>query len=72
MLRLLVNITMITDTNFSVSAFYQLLKFVIANISGSYIICGSVIVMCMFATTLSNLIYKVLNLAVMSVFVVAL
>jgi hypothetical protein len=72
MLRLLSNITAMADTNSSVSTLYQFTKFAITNVSGSYMVCGSIIVMCMFATTLRNLIYKVLNLAVMSVFVVAL
>ena len=72
MIKLLINTTTTADTNLSASTFYQLLKFVITNVSSSYVMCGFIIVMCMFATTLRNLIYKVLNLAIMSVFVVAL
>lgn len=73
MLKLLINITTSADAqNFSNSTFDQLLRLTIANTSAPYAICGSIIVMCMFATTLRNLIYKVLNLAVLSVFVVAL
>lgn len=72
MLKLLLNLTSVADQNFSISCFYNTLGFTITNTSAPYAICGSIIVMCMFATTLRNLIYKVLNLAVLSVFVVAL
>jgi hypothetical protein len=74
MIKLLLNITTVAEQNISnnIGLFYQLFKFVITNISAPYMVCGFIIVMCMFATTLRNLIYKVLNLAVLSVFVVAL
>lgn len=66
------NITILVDQSSYVSTVYKLLGFTITNISTAYAVCASIIVMCMFATTLRNLIYKVLNLAVLSVFVVAL
>ena len=66
------NITILVDQSSYVSTVYKLLGFTITNVSAAYAVCGSIIVMCMFATTLRNLIYKVLNLAVLSVFVVAL
>jgi hypothetical protein len=68
---LLNTITSTTEYQYT-SLVNQTLGFTITNISATYAVCGSAIVMCMFATTLRNLIYKVLNLAVLSVFVVAL
>jgi hypothetical protein len=75
MMKLLTNITDNTTqagVNYLLNFLYQFFKLTITNISVPYAICGSIIVICMFATTLRNLIYKVLNLAVLSVFVVAL
>jgi NADH:ubiquinone oxidoreductase subunit 6 (subunit J) len=71
MLNLIFNLTSEPNTRY-ISLIYQTLGFTFTNVSLTYAICGSIIVMCMFATTLRNLIYKVLNLAVLSVFVVAL
>ena len=71
MLNLLLNLTSEPRTRYT-SLFDQILGFTFTNISLTYAICGFVIVLCMFATTLRSLIYKVLNLAVLSVFVVAL
>ncbi len=72
MLNLLANVTSVADQGPYLSTVYQFLKFIIINTSGAYATCGCIIVLCMFATALRNLIYKVLNLAVLSVFVVAL
>jgi hypothetical protein len=69
---LITNVTPVADLNIHLSTAYQFFKFTITNVSAPYAVCGSIIVMCMFATTLRNLIYKVLNLAILSVFVVAL
>lgn len=71
MLSLLFNLTS-EATNNDLSLIYQTLGFTFTNTSPTYAVCGSIIVLCMLATTLRNLIYKVLNLAVLSVFVVAL
>lgn len=60
------------DLDIHLSNLYQFFIFTITNVSGPYAVCGSIIVMCMLATALRNLIYKVLNLAILSVFVVAL
>jgi len=72
MLKHLLNITSIATNNSSLGALNQTFGFTVMNTSGTFAFCGAIIVMCMFATTLRNLIYKVLNLAVLSVFVVAL
>ncbi len=72
MLNLLANVTSVADQGPYLSTVYQFLKFIIINTSGAYATCGCIIVLCIFATALRNLIYKVLNLAVLSVFVVAL
>ena len=71
MLNLTLNITSKLHTD-HLSLIYQTLGFTFTNTSLTYAVCGFIIVLCMLATTLRNLIYKVLNLAVLSVFAVAL
>lgn len=74
MLDSLLNIKNAVDSDNSfISLFNQLWSVApIANTSSVYGACVLVIVMCMYAAGCRNLIYKVLNLAVLSVFVVAL
>ena len=72
MLTTLSNITRLTDS-FVQSLFYKFWAMpIFMYVSSVYIFCLVVICLCMYFNRRDNLIYKVLNLAVLSVFVVAL